>query len=45
MRPLFIAVSCDRTDSLPLPFQRGLIAARREMRESTRERTSVANVK
>ena len=41
MRPLFIAVSCDRTDSLPLPFQRGLIAARREMRESTRERTSV----
>ncbi len=41
MRPLFVAVSCDRTDSLPLPFLRGLIAARREMRESTRERTSV----
>ena len=41
MRPLFLAVSCDRTDSLPLPFLRGLIAARREMRESTRERTSV----
>jgi glycogen debranching enzyme len=41
MRPLFIAVSCDRTDSPPLPFLRGLIAARREMRESTRERTSV----
>ncbi len=39
--PHFIAVSCDRTDSLPLPFLRGLIAARREMRESTRERTSV----
>jgi|HubBroStandDraft_2_1064218.scaffolds.fasta_scaffold07287_1 glycogen debranching enzyme len=41
MRPLFIAVSCDRTDALPLPFLRGLIAARREMRESTRARTSV----
>ena len=41
MRPLFLAVSCDRTDSMPLPFLRGLIAARREMRESTRERTSV----
>jgi glycogen debranching enzyme len=41
MRPLFIAVSCDRTDAPPLPFLRGLIAARREMRESTRARTSV----
>jgi len=41
MCPIFVAVSCDRTDSLPLPFLRGLIAARREMRESTRERTSV----
>jgi glycogen debranching enzyme len=41
MRPLFIAVSCEHTDSLPLPFRRGLIAARREMRESTRGRTSV----
>jgi len=40
-RPLFLAVSCDQTDSLPLPFLRGLLAARREMRESTRERTSV----
>jgi glycogen debranching enzyme len=39
--PHFIAVSCDRTDSLPLPFLRGLLASRREMRESTRERTSV----
>lgn len=39
--PLFIAVSCDRTDSLPLPFLRGLIAARRELRVSARERTSV----
>ena len=41
MCPLFIAVSCDLTDALPLPFLRGLIAARREMRELTRERTSM----
>jgi glycogen debranching enzyme len=41
MRSLFVAVSCDRTDSPPLPFLRSLIVARREMRESTRERTSV----
>jgi glycogen debranching enzyme len=39
--PLFIAVNCDRTDSPPLPFLRGLIAAHREMRESARQRTSV----
>jgi glycogen debranching enzyme len=41
MQPIFLAVSCDRTESAPLPFRRGLTAARREMRESTRERTSV----
>jgi glycogen debranching enzyme len=41
MRPIFLSVSCDRTDALPLPFLRGLIAARREMREQARERTSV----
>jgi glycogen debranching enzyme len=41
MRPIFLAVSCDRTDSLPLPFLRGLLASRRDMREQTRERTSV----
>ena len=41
MRPLFLTVSCERTDSLPPPFLRGLIAARREMRESTREQTAV----
>ncbi len=41
MRPIFVAVSCDHTDSPPPPFRRGLIAARREMREATRERTSV----
>jgi glycogen debranching enzyme len=41
LRPIFVAVSCDRTDSPPMPFLPGLIAARREMREQTRERTSV----
>src|SRR5271154_5441436 len=40
LRPVFVAVSCDRTDSPPLPFLRGMLAARREMREQTRERTS-----
>lgn len=39
--PLFIAVSCERTDSLPLPFLRGRIAAHREMRVSARQQTSV----
>src|SRR5581483_3512856 len=39
--PLFLTVTCDRTDALPLPFLPGLIAARREMREQTRGRTSV----
>ena len=41
MRPLFLAVSCERTESRPLPFLRGLIAARREMRKATRDQTSV----
>ncbi|MGA2892512.1 MAG: amylo-alpha-1,6-glucosidase [Xanthobacteraceae bacterium] len=41
MRPIFLTVSCDRTDSLPMPFLRGLVAARREMRAATREQTSV----
>jgi glycogen debranching enzyme len=41
MRPIFLAVSCDGTEAPPLPFLRGLIAARREMREQARERTSV----
>jgi glycogen debranching enzyme len=40
-RPLFLAVSCDAEEARPLPFLRGLLAARREMREQTRERTSV----
>jgi glycogen debranching enzyme len=41
MRPLFLAISCNRADSRPLPFMRGLITARREVREATRQRTSV----
>jgi len=41
VRPIFLAISCDQTDSLPLPFLRSLLAARREMRDATRERTSV----
>jgi len=40
-RPIFLAVSCEHTDARPLPFLRGLIAARREMREQTRGLTSV----
>jgi glycogen debranching enzyme len=40
MRPIFLAVSCDRTD-VPQPFLRGMIASRREMRDQARERTSV----
>jgi glycogen debranching enzyme len=41
MQPLFLAVSCDPAEPRPQPFMRGLIAARREMREQTHERTSV----
>jgi glycogen debranching enzyme len=41
MQPLFLAVSCDPAEPRPQPFLRGLIAARREMREQTHERTSV----
>ena len=41
LRPIFLAVSCERTETRPPRFRRGMIAARREMREQTRERTSV----
>ena len=41
MRPLFLTVSCDQTQARPVPFLRGMIAARREMRAQTLERTSV----
>jgi glycogen debranching enzyme len=41
MRRIFLAVSCDATQPRPAPFLRGLIAARRELRQSARNRTSV----
>src|SRR6201987_210888 len=40
-RSLFLAISCNRPQTRPLPFMRGLITARREVREATRQRTSV----
>jgi glycogen debranching enzyme len=40
-QPIFAAVSCDVAQPRPLPFLRGLIAARRELRRSARHRTSV----
>jgi glycogen debranching enzyme len=41
IQPLFVAVSCDPGEARPLPFLRGLIKARRELRESAKERTAV----
>jgi glycogen debranching enzyme len=41
MQPIFVAVSCDPAQRRPLPFLRGLIAARRELRDTARDRTSV----
>ena len=41
MRPLFLAVGCNRAETRPPPFMRGLIAVRRQLREWTRDRTSV----
>ena len=40
-RPLFVAVSCDLAEARPRPFLRGLLAARRELRDAARDRTSV----
>jgi glycogen debranching enzyme len=40
-QPIFAAVSCDVAQPRPLPFLRGLIAARRELRRAARHRTSV----
>jgi glycogen debranching enzyme len=40
-QPLFLAISCNPSDARPLPFMRGLLRARREVREATRQRTSV----
>ena len=41
MQPLFLAISCNRGHAQPLPFIRGLLTARREVRDATRQRTSV----
>ena len=41
MRPLFLAVGCERTETRPLPFRHGLVAAHRELRDATRDQTSV----
>jgi len=38
---IFLAVSCDAAQPRPIPFLRGLIAARRELRRSARHQTSV----
>jgi glycogen debranching enzyme len=38
---IFLAVSCDATQARPVPFLPGLIAARRELRRSARDQTSV----
>ena len=40
-RPIFLTIGCDPAVARPLPFLRGLIAARRELRESARHRTAV----
>ncbi len=40
-QPLFLAATCDQTQARPRPFLRGMIAARREMRQQSLERTSV----
>jgi glycogen debranching enzyme len=41
VQPIFIAVACDQADERPMPFLRGLLAARRELREVTDGGTTV----
>jgi glycogen debranching enzyme len=41
MQPLFIAIACDQPDERPMPFMRGLLAARRELRAATDGGTTV----
>jgi glycogen debranching enzyme len=41
MQPLFIAVACDRADERPMPFMRGLLAARRELQAATAGGTTI----
>jgi glycogen debranching enzyme len=40
-RPIFLAAGCNEATPRPVPFRRALFAARRELREATRGRTSV----
>jgi glycogen debranching enzyme len=39
--PIFVAVACDQADERPMPFLRGLLAARRELRDATDGGTTV----
>jgi len=41
MQPIFVAVACDPVDERPMPFLRGLLAARRELRTATDGGTTV----
>jgi glycogen debranching enzyme len=41
VQPLFIAVACDQADERPMPFMRGLLAARRELQAATKGGTTV----
>jgi glycogen debranching enzyme len=41
VRSLFVVVSCNKPITKPVPFFRGLLAHRREMRQSTRGATSI----
>jgi glycogen debranching enzyme len=41
VQPLFIAVACDQADERPMPFMRGLLAARRDLRAATAGGTTV----
>jgi glycogen debranching enzyme len=40
-RPIFVAAGCDPSKPRPMPYLRGMLAARREMRERTRDGTSI----
>jgi glycogen debranching enzyme len=41
VQPLFLAVACDQPQERPMPFMRGLLAARRELRAATEGDTTV----
>jgi glycogen debranching enzyme len=41
VQPLFVAVACDQANERPMPFLRGLLAARRELRAVTEGGTTV----